>query len=82
MTGKLFSFILSVSCADNIAWIAFSTSTLFLPIGLVTGMTESYIALAALLGIFFNREKLRHHQQFGLILSVCAVIVLAFVSVS
>ena len=70
--------ILAVSVSDNAAWVAYSASTLFLPIGLAIGLSESYIALAAVLGITFNKEKLVTHQTFGLMLSVIAAIALAF----
>lgn len=70
--------LLAVGFADNMAWVAYSSATLFLPIGLATGLTESYIALAAVLGLVYNRERLRAHQWAGLVLSVCAAILLAF----
>lgn len=69
--------ILAVSVSDNTAWVAYSASTLFLPIGLATGLTESYIALAAILGLIFNKEKLVMHQKFGLMLAVITAIALA-----
>ena len=70
--------ILGVSFSDNLAWVAYSTAILYLPIGLTTGLTESYIALAAVLGLIFNNERLAHHQRLGLILSVVAAVSLAF----
>ncbi len=70
--------ILGVGFFDVIAWVGYASSTLYLPIGLATGLTEAYIALAVLLGIFFNKEKLRFHQKIGLILSIVAAIALAF----
>lgn len=76
--GRNKSLILAVSVSDNLAWVAYSASTLYLPIGLATGLTESYVALAAILGIFFNREKLRQHQIFGLVLAIVAGVALAF----
>jgi len=72
--------ILGVCIADNTAWVAYSTSTLYMPIGLATGLSESYIALAAILGLLYNGERLRMHQKLGLVVSVCAAIVLAFIA--
>lgn len=72
--------IIAVSFFDNVAWIAFSYSALFLPIAIATGISESYIALAALLGIIFNREKLKRHQLIGLVVVIFAAIVLGFIS--
>ncbi|MEI6238740.1 MAG: hypothetical protein WCP15_04400 [bacterium] len=62
------------------AWIAYSTSTLFIPIGLATGITESYIALAAVLGLIFNKEKLVQHQYLGLFICITSVIILSFLN--
>lgn len=70
--------ILGMSVSDNIAWVAYSASTLYLPIGLATGLTESYIALAAILGILFNKEKIMLHQKLGLVLAISAAVALAF----
>lgn len=69
--------ILGVGLADNAAWLAYSFSMLYLPIAMATGITESYIALAAALGLFFNKEKLGKHQWIGMVLVVAVVIVLA-----
>ncbi len=69
--------IFSVSIVDNMAWIAYAYSVLYLPIAIAVSISESYIALAALLGIFLNREKLKKHQYLGLVITVIAVIVLA-----
>lgn len=72
--------ILLVSFADNLAWVAYSGSALYMPIGIATGMTESYIALAAILGLVYNKEKLFRHQQWGLVLTVVSAIWLALIS--
>ncbi|MEY4731642.1 MAG: hypothetical protein RL681_588 [Candidatus Parcubacteria bacterium] len=69
-------FILAVGILDNGAWLAYAAATLFIPIAIATGISESYIALAAALGVFFNKERLRIHQWVGLVLTVCAAIVL------
>lgn len=69
--------ILSVGIIDNIAWIAYAYSTLYLPLAIAVSISESYIALAALLGIFLNNEKLKKHQYLGLIITVISVVLLA-----
>ncbi len=70
--------LLGVGLIDNMAWVAYSISTLHMPIAVATALTESYIALAAILGITLNKEKLRLHQYTGLILTVVAACALAF----
>ncbi len=72
--------IVSVSFIDNLAWVCFSYATLYIPIAIATGISESYIALAAILGIKFNQEKLKLHQKLGLTLTIVAAIFLAFIT--
>lgn len=69
--------LLAVGLADTAAWVGYSASALYIPIGIATGLTESYIALAALLGLAFNKEKLRAHQLLGLGVAVIAAVILA-----
>lgn len=72
------ALITGVGIVDNAAWIAFSTSMLYLPIGIATGLTESYVVLAAMLGITLNRERLALHQKVGLVIAIAAATALAF----
>jgi drug/metabolite transporter (DMT)-like permease len=67
-----------VSLIDNAAWILFAYSVLYIPIGLATAISEAYIALAALLGLYINREKLKLHQFSGLAVAVTAAILLSY----
>jgi len=78
--GQRYPLILAVSFFDNLAWIAFAYSALFMPIAIATGISESYIALAAILGIIFNQEKLKRHQWIGFALVVCAAAALAVIT--
>ncbi len=72
--------ILTVGVIDNLAWVAYSFATLYIPIAIAIGISESYIALACLLGLLINKEKLKTHQWAGMILAVIAVIALAIVT--
>lgn len=74
--------LLGVSVVDNLAWVFYSYATLFIPIAIATGISESYIALAATLGLWVNRERLRPHQLVGIALAVTAVVILSFDSAS
>lgn len=83
----LFSFwkkdkkmILGVGFADNLAWIAYSYSTLYIPIAIATSISESYIAIASSLGIILNKEKLKRHQFIGLIITIASAIMLAYIT--
>ncbi len=72
--------ILGVSVIDNLAWVSYSYSTLFIPIAIATGLTESYIVLAAALGFLINKEKLNTHQLIGFVIAIVSAVVLAFVT--
>lgn len=72
--------IFAVSFFDNFAWIFFAAAVLYIPIAVATGISESYIALAAGLGLIINKEKLLRHQKIGLGICVVAVIILALVT--
>ena len=71
------NLITQVSIYDNLAWLFFTFSILYIPIAIATGISESYIALAALLGLVFNGEKLARHQWLGLIICSIAAVILA-----
>ncbi|RJO59536.1 DMT family transporter [Candidatus Parcubacteria bacterium] len=72
--------ILAQSLFDNIAWLGFGAAVTVLPISITVAITESYIALAALLGIIVNKEKLQRHQYFGICITLIAAIALATIS--
>lgn len=72
--------ILSQSILDNLAWISFAMATTLIPISIATSISESYIALAVLLGVFINREKLKYHQIFGVIFAISGVIILSIIT--
>jgi drug/metabolite transporter (DMT)-like permease len=65
---------------DNIAWVAYAFSSTFIPIAVAAGISESYIIIALMLGLIFNKEKLKKHQWLGLILALISVVVLAVVT--
>jgi len=79
---KAKKLIISVGIIDNLAWVFYAYATLYIPIAIAVGISESYIVLASGLGLMLNREKLRPHQFLGLILAVVAVILLAFITKS
>jgi drug/metabolite transporter (DMT)-like permease len=71
------NLLLGVSFLDNGAWIAFAFAASLAPIAIVVALSESYVALAVLLGLFINKEKLLLHQKLGLIISILGAITLA-----
>jgi uncharacterized membrane protein len=77
---KSWRVVLGESLFDNLAWIAYSGAVIYLPVSLTIGITESYIVLAALLGIIANRERLQRHQYFGIGLALVGTIFLGVIS--
>ncbi|MEK7089574.1 MAG: DMT family transporter, partial [Patescibacteria group bacterium] len=72
--------ILGVGFIDNLAWVAYFYSTTYIPIAIATSVSEAYIAFAAILGVVFNKETLRAHQVFGIVLAVVSVILLSAIT--
>lgn len=70
--------IMGQSVLDNTAWVAFAVSTTYIPIAIATTISESYIALAVLLGLFVNHERLKAHQVAGVALATVGVIALSY----
>jgi drug/metabolite transporter (DMT)-like permease len=72
--------ILGQSILDNIGWVSFAQATTYIPIVIATTISESYIALAVLLGLFIGREKLHGHQYIGVTFAIAGVIALSYFS--
>ncbi len=69
-----------LSILDNAGWIFFAFAVTMVPIAIATPLSEGYIALASLLGLLINKEKLRPYQKIWFILALLAAGVLAFMS--
>ncbi len=72
--------ILAQSVLDNAAWIAFAYATSIIPISIATTISESYITVTVLLGLFVSKEKLKKYQIFGAFLAIGSLIVLSAIS--
>ncbi|MFZ2886817.1 MAG: EamA family transporter [Minisyncoccia bacterium] len=71
--------VIAQSVLDNAAWIGYAFATSMIPISLTVAISESYIALAALLGYFIGRERLGTHQIVGALIAIGGAITLAVV---
>lgn len=69
-----------VAIFDNGAWLAYGAAVTLIPISIAITISEGYIALAMILGVIFNKEKLSKFQWLGAGVSFVAVMVLAFIS--
>lgn len=67
---------------NNLGWVAFALATTTLATSIVAAISESYIILGVILGIFVNREKLRLNQFIGIVLVVGGILTLSALSVN
>lgn len=73
--------LFQMSVSDKAAWLAFAFAMSVAPIAVVVALSESYIVIAVLLGLFVNREPLRLLQKVGLITALFAALILAAITV-
>lgn len=73
-------FLLPMALLDNSAWVAYVLAMTLAPIAVATALSESYIIIAVLLGLFINKEKLQFHQKIGLVGAVVAAIILSMIT--
>ena len=66
----------TMTVSDNLAWLTYTASALFIPIAIATSISETYIAVAAVLGLIINKEKLRPHQYVGMMIAIGSAVLL------
>ena len=76
--SKIKSLVISTCMLDNSAWICYAVATVLIPVTIAVGISESFIAFSALLGLVVSRERLLAHQKVGLVVSLASAIALAF----
>ena len=77
--AKKFKFdILGMGIFDTLAWLLFAIAVLEKELAITIAITESYPAIALLLGVFVNKEKIKPHQYLGALIALLASIALAF----
>ena len=69
--------VLAVSFVDNAAWVCFAFAVITIPIAIAMALSESYVALAALLGVVVSKERLLNHQRLGVFVVIAGAVVLA-----
>lgn len=74
---RQWGIIIGETFFDTLAWLSYGLAVISLPIGITIAITESYIALAAILGLVLNHERLQRHQLWGTAVALCAAISLA-----
>jgi uncharacterized membrane protein len=69
--------ILLMSVVDTAAWVFYAYALVDGELAIITAITESYPAIAVILGVWLNREHLRGHQYVGIVMALGASVVLA-----
>lgn len=72
--------LISMCLFDNFAWISFAFALILAPIAIAVALSQSFIIITVLLGMYISKEKMRVHQKFGLILAILSAIILAVIS--
>ncbi len=72
--------LLALCIFDNSAWIAFTYATVLTPIAIAVSISQCFIIITVLLGLFVSKEKLLNHQKVGLVIAVVLAIALAAIS--
>jgi len=74
--------LLTMAVSENIAWVAYAVAMTLVPIAIATGLSESSIVIAVLLGIFVGKERLQRHQKIGLVGAIVCALALAVTTAS
>lgn len=72
--------IVLASFFDTVAWAGYIFAVSKNSISTVTAVSEGYIALAAFLGYYFNREKLIFTQKLGMLIVFSCTVLFIFYS--
>jgi len=72
--------IIGASFFDNAGWLSYAHAATRIPISIAVTITEGFVALASILGIVVNKEKLRPHQFVGAAIAICGILVLAYIT--
>jgi len=71
---------LGMGIFDTIAWVFFATAVFEKQLAITIAITESYPAVAVLLAVCFNKEKIRKHQYAGAAIALAACILLGLLA--
>jgi uncharacterized membrane protein len=72
--------IVAVCTLDNAAWVFFAFASSLIPISIAITVSESYIILTVLLGVFASHERLKYHQVIGVIVTLASILLLSAIT--
>jgi drug/metabolite transporter (DMT)-like permease len=61
---------------DNAAWVCYGAATTYIPVAVATAVSENFVALAAVLGVIYNKERLHQYQKWGIAIGVIGLVML------
>src|SRR3989338_970493 len=65
-------YAITATAFDVSAWVLFAFALVGNKLAVTAAIVESYVAVAVLLGIFVNKERIRHYQVIGAVIAVAA----------
>jgi drug/metabolite transporter (DMT)-like permease len=71
--------ILAMGVFDTFAWVFYAHAVFQEEISIITAITESYPAIAMVLGVWLNKEKIMWHQWTGAAIALLCSFALAFI---
>ncbi len=78
-TKKYKLIILITGVIDTLAWVFYAFALKTNDLAITTAITESYPAIAILLGVMINKEKIRWYQYLGAAIAIMGSIALLFI---
>lgn len=89
-TGKIRSFPRQVRSAFpsltiqtltvSLGWLAYAKAVTYIPISIALAISEGYIILGVLLGVYLNKEKVYAHQKIGIGLAVLGILLISLLA--
>jgi drug/metabolite transporter (DMT)-like permease len=72
--------VLWMAFLDVGAWVLYAFALLRYKLAIITAITESYVAVALILGLWINKERIKIHQFVGAVVAFISSIVLVTIS--
>ena len=75
-----FGLLIPMILIDIIAWVFYAFALRSGELSITTAITEGFVAIAAILGLVINREKIHGWQYLGMVLAITGSILIALIS--
>lgn len=78
--SKYPALVFGMGIFDTLAWIFFAFAVVNSALSITIAITESYAAIAVILGVVFNRERISRLQLFGAAIALAASFALGLIA--